>query len=402
MKNPKISVIIPSYNYENFIEEAINSVIRQTFKDFELIIVDDGSSDNSVKVIEKYVEKYDNIFLFTHENSQNMGLAASVQLGLQNARGEYITFLECDDFWHEDYLKEKIAVFEKYPETGIVFNDVEALGDENRINLLKGFFDDCRKRCVGKAYPASLSHETLMLETISNFSSGMVKKSILQKLNFNPPIAPYLDWWLFSQITFLYPAYFINKKLTNLRLHTKSYIANTKNQITVQDKKNMFNKLLELLKNSRKGAEYEDLTSEILAEKLSKSSSDKVLIDDFVEKFKNKRVFLYGTGSFVRETLADYDFSKLNIQGIIDADKNDSGQRILGYEVFYKDDLLQIKPDVILISAHDPEIVYSDLRKFVLEKGLDIPIITDFFNEIRFKALTNKNLNIEEILTALF
>ncbi len=402
MKNPKISIIIPSYNYETFIEEAINSVIGQTFKDFELIIVDDGSSDNSVEVIKKYVQQYENISLFIHENNENKGLSETIQLGLQNAKGEYIAFLECDDFWHEDYLKEKIAIFEDHPDVGIVFNDVEALGDENRINLLKDFFNDCRTRCINKTYPSSLSYETLMLETISNFSSAMTKKSILQDLDFDTPIAPYLDWWLFSQITFLHSAYFINKKLTNLRLHTKSYIVNTRNKITIQDKKNMFKSLLELLELLSVGTKYNDLTSKILAEKSNKSHSDEIHKNDFMEKFKGKNVFLYGAGSFLSETLGQYDFSNLNIKGIIDADKNKIGQKILGYEIYHKDNLLEIKPDVILISTQEPELVYSDLRKFVLDKGLDIPIITDYFNDVRFKALTNKDLSLEEVLTELF
>jgi len=402
MKNPKVTIIIPSYNYELLIKDAIDSVIAQSFKDFELIIVDDGSSDNSLAVINDYVKKHDNIFLFTHENNLNKGLSQTVQLGLKHSMGEYIAFLECDDFWEDNYLAKKVVVFENNPQVGIVFNDVEELGDENKIDLLKDYFEDCRNRCSSKIYPASLAYETLMLEIISNFSSTMMRKSVFSGLDFDTPIAPYLDWWLFSQITFLYDSYFINEKLTHLRLHTKSYISNTQGKITIKDKKDMFNKLLKTLEKSADCSTYKELVSKIFEEKASKSCRDKNYKEDFIKKFADKKVFLYGAESFLFDILKDYDFSKININGIIDADKNKSGQEILGYKVYYKDEIVSLNPDVILISTQEPEMVYSELQKFVSDKGLNIPIITDFFHEVRYKALNNRGLSLEEVLTELF
>ena len=402
MKNPKVSIIIPSYNYEVLIKDAIDSVLFQSFKNFELIIVDDGSDDGSISVIENYVNKNDNIFLYTHNNNINLGLSKTIQLGLKHAKGEYIAFLECDDFWKKDYLAKKVEIFENYPQIGIIFNDVEELGDSNRINLLKAYFDDCRKHCNGKIYPASLAYETLMLEIISNLSSTMVRKSVFQGLNFDTPIAPYFDWWLLSQITFLHDSYFINEKLTHLRLHTKSYISNTKDKITIKDKKDMFNKLLKLLEKSSDSYRYKNLISKIFEEKSSKSSRDKSYKEDFIRKFADKKVFLYGAENFLVETLKDYDFSKINIEGIIDADKNKMGKKIFGYKIYNKDEIISLKPDVILISIQEPEMVYSDLHKFVSDKGLNIPIITDFFNDVRYKVLNSRDLSLEEVLTELF
>jgi glycosyltransferase involved in cell wall biosynthesis len=402
MKNPKVSIIIPSYNYEILIKDAIDSVLAQSFKDFELIIVDDGSSDNSVSVIENYVQQYDNIFLYTHENNANQGLSKSVQLGLKHAKGEFVAFLECDDFWVKTYLERKVEIFETNQQVGIVFNDVEVLGEEHRINSLKSYFDDCRKRCAAKKYPASLAYETLLLEIISNFSSTMMKKSVFAGLDFDTPIAPYLDWWLFSQITYLHDSYFVNEKLTHLRLHTKSYISNTQSKITIKDKKDMFNKLLKLLENSSDGVRYKNLIAKIFEEKSTKTTRDKDYKSDFVKKFANKKVFLYDAGAFLAETLKDYDFSKINIEGVIDADKTKSGKAILGYKIYHPDEIVSIKPDVILISMQEPESVYADLQEFVAARGLNIPVITDFFSDARYKALNNRDLSLEEVLTELF
>lgn len=402
MKNPKVSIIIPSYNYQSLISDAIESVLAQTFKDFELIIVDDGSSDNSVKLIEGYVQKYDNIFLYIHENNSNKGLSKSVQLGLKHAKGDYIAFLECDDFWEKDYLEKKVEIFENNPSVGIVFNDVVELGEEDRINLLKDYFDDCRNRCSGKKYPASLAYETLMLEIISNFSSTMMRKSVFEGLDFNTPIAPYLDWWLFSQITYLSDSYFLNEKLTHLRLHTKSYISNTQSKITINAKKDMFRKLLNLLEKSSDSKRYKELISKIFEEKSTKTGRDKDFKENFIKKFAEKKVFLYEAGTFLSETLKDYDFSKINIVGVLDSDIANSGKEILGYKIYHTEQIASLKPDVILISTQEPEMVYSDLKKFVAGKGLNIPIITDFFTEARYKALNNRGLSLEDVLTELF
>lgn len=402
MKNPKVSVIIPSYNYESLIKDAIDSVLCQTFKDFELIIVDDGSSDNSINVIVEYVKKYDNVFLYTHENNLNNGLSKTIQLGLTHAKGEYVAFLECDDFWACNYLEKKVAIFDSHPEAGVVFNDVEALGDEEQINLLKDYFDDCRKSCAVKVYPASLACETLMLEIISNFSSTMMRKSVFEGLNFDTPIAPYLDWWLFSQITYLHDSYFVNEKLTHLRLHTKSYISNTQNKITVKEKKEMFSKLLKLLEHSSDEKRYKNLISKIFEQKTIKSSNDSSYKRQFIAKFAGKNVFLYGAEGFLSETLKDYDFSEINIKGVIDADQLRSSGEILGYKIYGIEEIINLKPDVILISTQEPEAVYADLKRFVKDCGLNIPIITDFFNEAKYKALNNRKLSLEEVLTELF
>ncbi len=402
MKNPEVSVIIPSYNYEKLIKEALDSLVNQSFDDFEIIVVDDGSIDNSVEVIKKYQKKYSNIYLFTHKNNLNKGLSKTVQLGLRHAKGKYIAFLECDDFWEKDYLLKKVKIFEKYPDIGIIFNDVQEFGDKNRINLLKAYFEECRIKCKSKIYPADMSYDTTMLEIISNFSSAMMKKSVFDNLNFNTPIAPYLDWWTFSQITYLYKAYFMPQKLTHLRIHPKSYISNTKDKITIKDKKKMFSKLLTLLESSSTKKKYKELQNKILSEKIKKTHTDKDYKSDFIKRFKNKKVFLYGAGTFMSEVLSGYDFSPLKILGVFDADISKEGKKILGFKIYHKSQIAKLKPDAILISTKEPEMIYAQLLQFVKNCGLDIPIITDFFNEIKYHSLNNRDLSLDEMLTEMF
>ena len=126
---PKVSIITASYNYEDYIKETIDSVIKQTFQDWEMIIVDDGSTDNSVEVIKDYCKKDNRIKLFQHRNAVNKGLAETLKLGIANASAEWIVFLESDDTICPDYLSKKFEIICKYPNVQFIFNSVCPFGD---------------------------------------------------------------------------------------------------------------------------------------------------------------------------------------------------------------------------------------------------------------------------------
>ena len=98
-----ISIVTASYNYEQYIGETIQSVLNQTYTDWELIIVDDCSSDNSLKVIKSFDD--DRIKLFV--NKKNMGLKYTVKRGVELAKGDWVVFLESDDLITPDYLENK-------------------------------------------------------------------------------------------------------------------------------------------------------------------------------------------------------------------------------------------------------------------------------------------------------
>lgn len=95
MENIKVSIIIPVYNVEKYIDKCINSAVNQTLKDIEIIIIDDGSTDNSINIIKKYEIRYSNIVVV---NQSNKGVSASRNIGLDKAKGEYIYFLDSDDY----------------------------------------------------------------------------------------------------------------------------------------------------------------------------------------------------------------------------------------------------------------------------------------------------------------
>ena len=100
-EQPVFTVIIPTYNRENFLKRTIDSILSQTFKDFELIIVDDGSTDHTKALIDRYED--DRIVYFYKENG---GQNSATNLGIQNAKGEYIAFCDSDDTWMPEKLEK--------------------------------------------------------------------------------------------------------------------------------------------------------------------------------------------------------------------------------------------------------------------------------------------------------
>ncbi len=111
--NPKLSIILPVYNTEQYLEKCLNSILDNTFQDFELIIVNDGSPDNSEKIILDFKEKYQDKIVYIKK--ENGGLSDARNCGMQVARGEYISFIDSDDYIEQDMYEEMMKKLEYYP-----------------------------------------------------------------------------------------------------------------------------------------------------------------------------------------------------------------------------------------------------------------------------------------------
>jgi glycosyltransferase involved in cell wall biosynthesis len=118
---PRVSVITPFLNAERFIAEAIESVLRQDFHDFELILIDDGSTRECSDIARDYAARYpDVVRYFDHEGHVNRGISASRNLGVSLAGGELVAFIDADDVWAPTKLTEQVAIMDAHPELGMV------------------------------------------------------------------------------------------------------------------------------------------------------------------------------------------------------------------------------------------------------------------------------------------
>ena len=113
--SPFFTVVIPLYNKENYISNTLESVLAQNFKNFEVIVVDDGSTDNSFKKIQNFL-KLEKVTIIQKENG---GVSSARNLGIEKANGKYIALIDADDYWYPDHLEELNRVIKKYPNSGI-------------------------------------------------------------------------------------------------------------------------------------------------------------------------------------------------------------------------------------------------------------------------------------------
>ena len=130
MNTPTISVVIPCYNAEQTIQETISSVLAQTFTDFEILVINDGSTDGTVSVLKQIVD--DRLKVFSVENS---GPQRSRNRGIEKARGEYIALIDADDLWTSDKLASQLQALQNTPEAAVAYSWTDFI-DENS-NFLK-------------------------------------------------------------------------------------------------------------------------------------------------------------------------------------------------------------------------------------------------------------------------
>ena len=248
-KRPLISVLVTSYNYEHYLRQTLDSILDQTYKKYEVIIVDDGSTDNSVELINEYTHRYPNFHLYQHEGGINKGLPASVKFGVEKAKGEYVAFLESDDYWRKDKLEEVVKMINKYPDAVLMSNGVFPFTDDIDLNIFptKVYLGDIEKRLDEKNTIIADDND-LLFNIIPTMSSAVVRKNIFANLNIEPIFPNYLDIWLYRQILKKYPLYHIPKLLTYWRVHNGSY-GDLGNRDTSDKKNQLITAIRKLLAN---------------------------------------------------------------------------------------------------------------------------------------------------------
>ena len=152
----KVSIIVPVYNVEKYIERCISSLVNQTLDDIEIIIVNDGSTDNSERIIKKYEKKYKNVKYYTKENG---GMSSARNYGLKYASGVYISFVDSDDYIEEDMI-EKLYNKAVKGDFDLVVCDLDTVDDEGNLisnvssNVDDDLYNNDIKKCMLNIYPS--------------------------------------------------------------------------------------------------------------------------------------------------------------------------------------------------------------------------------------------------------
>ncbi len=215
-----VSIILTSYNYGKYLKDTITSVVAQTYRDWELVIIDDCSDDNSFDIIMEFANSDSRIRVI--KNHINQGLAKSLQTALLAVAGEWVVFLESDDLLKGDYLEKKLKVAEEYPSVGLIYNNVEFFGDDSLVAEKK--FSSLITKNQKINFPTNMFYKLGYENLILTMSSVMVKRRYLDELDFETPIDKLLDWYLYIQLARKTDFYYLDEKLTLWRQHSDSYL----------------------------------------------------------------------------------------------------------------------------------------------------------------------------------
>lgn len=173
-----ISVVIPLYNKEKQIAYTLQSVFEQTFQDFEIVVVDDGSTDNSVEEVEKFD---DSRIRLIHQT--NAGVSAARNRGIEEARGELIAFLDADDEWMPEYLATQYGLYQKYPECSVYACNYEFRDSEGKVTptIIRKLPFEGEDGVLSNYFEvASCSHPPLWTSAV------VIKKSAIQAIGGFP------------------------------------------------------------------------------------------------------------------------------------------------------------------------------------------------------------------------
>jgi glycosyltransferase involved in cell wall biosynthesis len=200
----KVSIVVPTYNRAYIIREALESILMQSFPDFEAVVVDDGSTDSTHEVIGGLED--DRIHYLRHE--RNRGCSAAYNTGMRAAAGEVIAFLDSDDVWKPGYLERQIEFLSRHPEVGVVFTDTEVVGGAEPIASLSGCMPRLQSLLASRAktkeyvFSAREMYLCLLEEVPIKPSATVVRREILHRVGmFDEAWPSGTDWDLFLRLS---------------------------------------------------------------------------------------------------------------------------------------------------------------------------------------------------------
>jgi hypothetical protein len=232
-----ISIIVASYNYRDFLKETLDSILAQTYSNWEALVVDDGSNDGSKDLILSYASKDKRIKYLEHDGHQNRGLAATVKLGVDQAQGELIAFCESDDYWHPLALELRHKHLCSHPEAAISHSGYELIGESSLFRRYENFRGIIRASMSRIHSSSDLKNLFRQGNMIATFSCVMARRKVLLPCNFEPPVPAYLDWWLWWQIVERgEQVIFFDMPLTYWRVHGESFYGKESPQVSAHNR----------------------------------------------------------------------------------------------------------------------------------------------------------------------
>ena len=402
-----ISVVVPIYNVGRYLRQCLDSIVNQTFKDMEIILLDDGSTDDCGKIIDEYAQKDSRIIPIHKENS---GYGKTINKGFDIAKGKYIGIIESDDYIEPDMYEKLFAQIEESNadvcKAGFyTYNSKNKPEKQNEKWSFKG--QDYEKFPKRQVFDISEYPEYFAIH--ASIWVGLYRKSYLDKYNIRMEEtegASYQDFPFITKVLcntnkiVLIPEYMYhwrveqnqnssttinNSKLLIMTEQSKKAIEIMKEtgryevmkealykhifnanfpfyqKISMNYKKEYFNRLYEIFSEigNDKSFEYKyfyepfekRFVKNIIKKKYTKTIHTEYRLFKKLQKLKNKRIAFWGASLFLDSFLDWFNISDSNIVGIFDKNSSRHGQFLKNYEIVSWEKINSIKPDVIIISV---------------------------------------------------
>ena len=241
MSDVPVTILMPVYNCREYVREAIDSILGQTFRDFEFLIIDDGSTDDTNEIIRKYSD--DRIII--HKNEKNLGLIATLNKGLDLAKGRYIARMDGDDISVSNRFEQQFKFMESNPQVGLCGTWFETFSENKRVETTKYLTDDSDIR-LKQLYQIHLSHGTCM------FRTSVLKEN---NLYFDPEFIHAEDYELWTRIAMYTRFANVPQVLYKVR-NNKNGVSEKYKNIQIQNTKKIIIKQFQKLKKDFNDEDY--------------------------------------------------------------------------------------------------------------------------------------------------
>jgi glycosyltransferase involved in cell wall biosynthesis len=223
--DPVVSVVIPIYNGGKYIASTLESILSQSYSPFEIIVIDDGSTDDGPGKVSEYVEKYPHqIRMLRHPDGGNHWITASRNLGIRNARGTHIAFVDSDDLWLPQKLECQMEMFSRYPDAGLVYARTSFIDGTGSVLPAEGKYTAAGKGTPG---PPRYIFGELIKENFIPTLTAIVRKDCLERVGLFNVQSRYQfeDWIVFSKIAYFYKIGYVHEVVAGYRFHDGNYSA---------------------------------------------------------------------------------------------------------------------------------------------------------------------------------
>lgn len=217
MEKPLVTVIVPAYNHENYIEDCLKSIVTQSYDNMQIIVFNDGSKDKTGLIIENFIKE--NKIEIEYVSKENEGLCKTLNRGLAMAKGKYIATIASDDIWLPNKIQEQVNFLETNRNIGLIYSDAYFLKGNTKTDMKYSDYKPKLKKIFKNSIQNINMYEHLLTENLVIALTVMIRKECFDKVGYFDEKLKYEDYDMWLRISKVYPVAYIDNTLAYYRIH---------------------------------------------------------------------------------------------------------------------------------------------------------------------------------------